>query len=490
MEETKQSKLYPTGKGEMALWAAMLLVGLAMANFVLYGGLRLGFAITACASILLSWIYMARSGKPGSLYTRSVLVLCLLIAAAFGRSDDSVVKLVMVLFLIGGVNLALCQMAGQNRRAPGVFRSLLDAPRALFSFGVGKIAPAMSGVSSFFRTGGEASRRTGAILAGIAIALPVLAVLIPLLIFSDAAFEGLMDLLPDFEFEEAVATLFWGLPLFLVLYTRAVALRREESVPVPEKRGKGLHPFTVNTVLALICGVYLVYLFSQLAYFGGGFSGIVPEGYTTAQYARRGFFEMAWLCAINLAIMACSVSLASRQSPAGLTTRLLCLFLGLVTLFLVSASCAKMVLYIRSFGLTRARVLTMATILFLGAATVLVSVWLFLPKLQYMKAIVLIGLAIGACLIWADVDTQVAKYNVHAYQTGALETIDMDHLRRLGSGAMEYVAQLTDDADPAVAAEAKHILFTKWVYQAEDFRGYTYADQKAKEFLLSSSSLS
>ena len=149
-----------------------------------------------------------------------------------------------------------------------------------------------------------------------------------------------------------------------------------------------------------------------------------------------------------------------------------------------------MVLYIRCFGLTRARVLTMAAILFLGVTTVLVSVWLFVPRLPYMKAVVLIGLAIGAILIWTDVDTQVAKYNVHAYQSGALQTIDMDHLQGLGAGAMEYVAQLTDDADPDVAAEARDILFTKYVYQAEDFRGYTYVSQKARQFLLSPADIS
>ena len=52
---------------------------------------------------------------------------------------------------------------------------------------------------------------------------------------------------------------------------------------------------TLCVALGMISLVYVLYLVSQLAYFSGGFSGILPKGYTMAEYARRGFFEMAWL---------------------------------------------------------------------------------------------------------------------------------------------------------------------------------------------------
>ena len=475
-------KTYPTGKREMLFCVLILLTGLAMANFVMEGGLRLGFAIAAVISIVCSAWYLAASGHKGDWYTRSILVLCIIIATAFGYSSDGFVKAVLFCFLLVGVNLALCQMAGQNRRAAGGIRSLLDAPRALFALGCGKWSPAMKGIAAFFRTGGETSRKTGAILAGLAIAVPVLAIMIPLLMSSDAAFEGLMDLLPEFDLDELFTTVFWGSILFLILYTRGTALHHEPKNTAPERRGKGLHPFTVNTVLAMVCVLYVVYLFSQLAYFSGGFLGILPEGYSTAQYARRGFFEMAWLCAINLAIITFGISLASRKGPVFPVTKLLCLFIGLVTLFLVSASCAKMVLYIGTYGLTRMRVLTMTIIAFLALTTVMVSVWLFVPKLQYMKAVMLIGLAIGAGVIWMDVDTQVARYNVSAYLSGKLETIDTAHLGSLGDGALESIARLQEAEDPEVAKIAKDLVAYWYIEQPEDFRSWTYVNHNAQQY--------
>jgi len=226
--------------------------------------------------------------------------------------------------------------------------------------------------------------------------------------------------------------------------------------------------------------VYGVYLVSQLAYFVGGFAGLLPEDYTLAQYARRGFFEMAWLVAINLGLMTFGVGMV-RQSPR--STRFLCLFLGLVSEFLVAASVAKMVLYIGSYGLTRLRVLTMVIMVFLAITTALVSVWLFLPKLQYMKAVMLTALAIGAAVLWLDVDTQVANYNVKHYLSGDLMTVDVHYLTELGPGAVEALDALANCGDPYYSAWARIYLKEWYIAGASDFRELTYVNQKARDIL-------
>ena len=480
---TPHVKWLPAGNRELIFGLFAVLLGMFTANMVIFGGCRLGFAIGGCLCICWSWRYLRRSGWKGGGYANALLVLSLVITAGFAWSADGLVKAWMLLFLIVGVNLAFCLMAGRNRFDPGSAQSLMDAARTVFGFGIGHMDQACRGVGIAFRSGGELTRRSGAVLAGLVIAVPALAVVFPLLISSDAAFEGLIGLLPEFDLYEVFGTVVSGGLLGLFLYTRTLALGHGELPQEPDHRRKGLHPLTVNTALGAVCAVYLAYLVSQLAYFVGGFSGILPEGFTRAEYARRGFFEMTCLAAINLALMTFGMGKVRCDGRAPAATRGLCLFLGLVTEFLAASSAAKMVLYIGSFGLTRLRVLTMVIMLFLGITTAIVCLWLYLPKLQYMKAVLLLALAIGSAVMWLDVDTQVARYNVDHFLSGQLDSADIDHLATLGAGAVPEMERLATCDDPVIRNMAREYLENWYLPTGDDLRSLTVLEQRARQIL-------
>lgn len=477
---------FPTGKREAIFCLAILLLGLFLANSALFGGANLGFALARMGCTAAAAIYLFRSGCKGNWYYRTLLGLCFVILPGFARSDDGFVKFVMCCFLFVATNLALGGMAGKNLWNPAGIRSLTDPFRHFFSLGFGKLGYSFRGIRDAIREGDEGIRNSGAVLLGLAIAAPLLFVMVPLLMRADAAFEGLLDLLPDYDFQEIFATVIFGCGAACVLYTRSVGLVHAETEPqpVPGNR-KGLSPLTVNTALAAVCALYVVYLLSQLAYFVGGFSGILPEGYSLAEYARRGFFEMAWLCAINLSVMVFGISVTEKKDgKTPLMTRIACLFLGLVTLFFVFAAGAKMVLYIGTYGMTRLRVLTMVIMAFLGLTTAIVSIWLFLPKLPYMKIVVITAMVMGAAVLWADVDSVVAGYNVDAYLSGRLETVDVDHLSGLGTGAVPHLDRLAREAeDPMVREYAENVLRDWWIYTRHGLQAWNYTDHVAREIL-------
>ena len=303
--------------------------------------------------------------------------------------------------------------------------------------------------------------------------------LIFLLMRADAAFEGLMDMLPDTDWSEPVISLFFGVFAGWILYSRGVGLKYGEKNGKEGKRFRGFSAITVNILLGTVCLIYAVYLLSQLAYLGGGFAGILPDGYTLAEYARRGFFEMAWLSFINLGLMCLVMALVEKKTGVPALTKGLCLFLGLAALFLIAAASAKMLLYIGGYGLTRKRVLTEVFMLWLGVTTILVSVWLLKPRFPYMKGAVICALILGCVTFWGDVDTFVARYNVRAYQSGRLETIDMGHMGCLGDGALPYIKELTRDSDPEIASAAEDILENSYC-SISDFRSWTYTASAAR----------
>ncbi len=466
---------YPTGNRELLFGLYSAFAGLFLGNAIYYGGFRMGFALGAAAAIALGWAYLHRSGHTGDGYTRTVLALGILIALGFGWSCDGFVKFWMLLFLAAAINTAFCQMTGRNRFAAGSLRSLADGFRTAACFH--RIAPSCRGVASAFRSGNALTQRSGAVLAGLAIGLPMAAVVIPLLMFADAAFEGLMELLPDFDVAEILSTLILGGAITVYHYSRAVGLVHAQTPAPRPKTHNGIHVLTMDTALGAVCVVYALYLVSQLAYFFGGFAGILPEGYTAAEYARRGFFEMAWLCAINLGLMTFGVGLVRQEDRVPASTRALCLFLGLITEFLVAAGAAKMALYIGSFGLTRLRVLTMVIMVFLAITTGIVAAWLYFPKIQYMKVVMAAALVLGAAVLWADVDTQVAKYNVDAYLCGKHKTLDIHYLEELGPGSLEAVARLKGDGAYGGWAEL-HLRHYDVVF-GTDFRSMTVIANRA-----------
>ena len=474
--------VFPLGKKELLFTASVLLFSLLLCNCMIYAGADLGFALGMGGILISTGLYLRSCGHKPDGYTATLLILSLAIIAAFPRSADSSLKFWMVCVLLVVPSLAFCLMAGQNLRRPDGISSLLDSPRTLFALGFGRMAESGRGIAAACKTGGTIGKTGGAVALGLVITIPVIAILVPLLMSADAAFEGLLDLLPDFDWQEVFCTLLLGLSMGYVFYTRGAALQHLPKSEREQKQRKGLNAITVNTVLFAVAFVYAVYLVSQLAYFAGGFSGILPEGYTLAQYARRGFFEMGWLCAINLSVIALSVGLVSAREKAPLLTRMLCLFLGLVTLFLVAAASAKMFLYIGSYGLPRLRVLTEVFMLWLAATTVFLCIWLFRPRMPYMKLTLVLGLALCAGLMWVDVDSQVARYNVRAYQDGRMEMVDVDYLSGLGYGAVPYIEELVHCGDPETAAEAKTALMYYGVPDY-DIRGWNWAKAKAKPIL-------
>lgn len=472
----------PVGMGEFILAAAMLVLGIAQANFIFTGGLQLGYAITAPLLILCAAGYLIRRGHRLTWYSAELLVFSAVIALGFARSNDGLMGFYMFLFQLVGTNLGLCLLAGQNRRDPGSAGSLLDAPRALFRMGAGRMLSAGRGLVWGIKDSGTAGRRFGAVGVGVLVALPILAVMISQLISADAAFEGLLNLLPEADGAVIVNSFVWGAALAWLLYSRAVALHDSPKPKAAAAKEKKISTLTVNTVLTAVCLVYVVYLLSQLAYLSGGLSGILPEEYTMAEYARRGFFEMFRLCLINLSLICVSVWLVRKETGISLYTRLCGTFLGLVTLFLVATASAKMFMYIGSYGLTWSRTVTEVVMLWMALTTVVVVLWLFLPKIPYMKVAVFSAMLIGAAMMWVDVDTVVARYNVEAYRSGKLESVDVDYLDNLSASAVPYIYRLTTDSDPEVAEQAKLALSRK-NYKIEDFRSWNYAKAKALELL-------
>lgn len=475
---------------------AALLCAMGAANCLIWGGINIGLALFMTAYMGITWRYlMPREEKP-STYAMTVIAFTMAISLSFLRNGDGALKCLLLLLVLGAYPLGVSILSGRNRRDPNVVGSILDAGNAVFirGFGDGPVA-----ISSLMKNRGEGRRGSiWSVVKGLLLAVPVLLVLLVLLRSADAAFERLLELLPDINLGEIIVTLIFGSILSMPLLGMGISLAHEPKKESQPRERRGAAPATVNTVLVCICVVYVLYLLSQTAYFFNGFGGLLPQGYTMAEYARRGFFEMAVICAINLGIIGACMILVAKENGLPSLTRSLCIFIGAVTLVLIGSAMSKMILYIGSYGLTYLRVLTSLFMLWLALAVLLVGVSLFKP-VKFMKTLVIAALAIAAVVSWAGLDTLVAKFNVDSYLSGNLYTVDVDYLEDLGAAGVPYLAKLLDCPDQDVAWEANSALVrtARWGYgcirdytgkliweqQNNDIREWNISDSRAEQII-------
>lgn len=465
---------FPAGRRELVFAPFTGILCLFLANCVLLGGFNLGFTLSFCSLAICGLIYLGRK-LLWSAWGVFHLICVLALAGLQSYSNDGTVKFIALCAMLYGWYQALALLTGNTTHSQGDLRSLGSAATIAFSHSFRELGGNLRGLVLIETATGVQRRKVGAIAAGLALSFPVLLVVVPLLVASDAAFEGLMEKVVFFDLQSVIFTLFFGLLLFLPVYSRSLTLRRQTTMPAKSEEAYSgrASAMTLNTILITVSVFYLLYLLSQLAYFFSGFSGILPEGFTSAEYARRGFFEMCILCAINLGLLGLFLALVRRkEGRIPLSTRLLSHFVCLFCLVLVCVSVSKMSVYISTYGLTRLRVLTTIFDLCVATSIVCVALWLLWPRFPYMKVVV-VSLFLAVILTgWLDVDTQVARYNTQSYQSGKLETIDLETLSHLSSGSTASLVSLLEDENPEIVDEVQCILARRvwkiYTWQTED----------------------
>ena len=201
--------------------------------------------------------------------------------------------------------------------AGDLFNALLRLPFCQF----GALPRAVSGLR---RVGdvkgaegaGKQKKRAGllspAVLVGGLLTLLLLPPVLLLLAGADAGFERALSwIFEQVQLSPAVfLRVFFSIPVSLYffglfsgaryrLHTGPTASQRRAK---REERGRlGLAAAAIPT--GALLAVYLLFLIAQLPYFFSAFAGLLPSGFTYAEYARRGFFELIAVAAINLGLL-------------------------------------------------------------------------------------------------------------------------------------------------------------------------------------------
>lgn len=283
------------------------------------------------------------------------------------------------------------------------------------------------------------------ILIGVAIAIPFLFVVLNLLISADAQFEKLVNNLPNlFSFQteyvfRIIIILIYGFGFFgfmqVLLQKNVQIVKKEGTFKLFQMDG-----IITLTVLLLLDLVYILFVAVQFKYF---FSGTLDDGFTYAEYARRGFFELLFVTLINLTVTTGVITFTKCvQGKLKIAIRFFLSILVLSSCVLLISAFMRMSMYEDAYGFTFTRVLVNSFMIFLLVifAYTLVKIWLDRLSLFHFYFIAALIYYAGMNII--NFDQIVVERNIARYETTG--KIDIHYLNHFSSTGILGLIELYD----------------------------------------------
>lgn len=296
------------------------------------------------------------------------------------------------------------------------------------------------------------------LLIGVGITIPLFVIIFMLLTSADAVFRDMASqLFADINMGDFVIMAFMFIFATMASYCLVVnASKKEIKEEISDcRKWEPLIGIPVASVLSLL---YLVFSGIQIVYlFMGNMQ--LPEGYTYAEYAREGFFQLLAVSIINLVIVLIGLYYfkPSKVLKAILTIMSLCTFI------MIASSAMRMVIYIQYYYLTFLRILVLwglavLTLIFVGVIACIAKE--SFPLFRY-SLMVFTCLYIG--LSFSHPDYWIAKVNLESTK----ETRS-DFFKGEAYDDYRFLGELSADAAPVMVKWIAEEGFNTNVYFGND----------------------
>ncbi len=431
------------------IWGIALATALAFDYLFWKHGPGISFFVFVALCLTAGVVSAALSGARPNIRS-AALIPCILIAAAitFLRSEPFTVVCGAALTLVLMIILVYSYRGGK-----WPFYGLVDHILAVFRLGASAVLhpallPAAKPAPGTAAPGAAWRRWLPPVLRGLVLALPVILLLTALLASADPVFgrmvNNLLNInqLPEYIFR--LTYILVGTYLLVGVFLFAILSSGEEGIPSPEH--SRLSPFIgfIEAVVVLGCVslLFAVFVIVQFRYFFGGVENITAEGFTYAEYARRGFGELLAVALISLLLFLGLGSLTRKEDPLRrkVFSALGAILVAMVSIILVSAY-RRLLLYESAYGFTGLRLYTQVFMIWLGILLIGVAGLEIAGRIRWFSLAMLVA-AFGFALSLAglNVDGSIVRWNgARALEGGRL---DADYLDSLSADAVPALLDL------------------------------------------------
>ena len=469
----KEAPVY--GKAEVILSALVFVFSVIYVRYIVFFTTGLISSLLYFAIITTGVLYLRAKDFSFSGFNIALTVILYLFSAVFTITDNGFIKFLNAVFLFAaGAYLVYSVCAGKRdveRYLPyAMKKSMADYP-------LNKMDCQLSILGNSLKNS-DACSNIKKVIVGLLITIPLTMIVGSLLMAADDGLNSLFtSIFSDIDDEEVfiwITDILVALPCSLYLFGMFYrnAFRKDISVLTDEDceyrlmQKRKVSNLIFHTAAAPVLILYVMFFISQTSYFLSAFMGRLPDGFSYAEYARKGFFELCWIVVINLGIMIV-MNVYSKKCGNEKTTALkvyniiFCIF----TLILLATVLSKMGMYMGAYGLTVLRVHTTWFMLLCAYVFLLIFIKQFRPDMHMAKHITVGFTIMFAFLCFSRTEYLIVKYN-SAYGKVTAENIDSSGIKGM--------------SDDGLLAAVEEGLMS--AHDAQEISGYRH-DERATDIL-------
>lgn len=444
-------------------------------NYFLFGKIPgLGYTLFVVAIVIgaatVSWIAQKPLSRPAWWYA----LLSVVFAAGVSLRASDELTFMNVVLSISLLLLAVSESIGNRVRMFSLERYVQLARLPLYFLG---------NIGRFFSTwlkrrNGEHHSTSKAVIRGVLLSLPLLVLFVVLFSSADFVFHRYVKDIVDINISPetlirtllviAVTCVFIGAFWFV-----CTSLRRQGGSSQVSAKPSAIGRIETLILLGSINVLFLLFIIVQLAYLFGGQNNIAHQGFTYAEYARRGFFELIVVAVISwLVVWTLDKALANNHEGTRRVARLMSLVLAAQVFVIMASAFMRLVLYEQAYGFTTQRFYSHAFVVWLAVVFVLLLYKLFVSRREDALAfsmLVSVLVFAGAVNVF-NPDAFIAKQNMSRYaETGK---IDIFYLDQLSPDSVPAIMPILDAKNPATAKATANRLYWKQYHMEQSKSGW------------------
>lgn len=305
------------------------------------------------------------------------------------------------------------------------------------------------------------------IFRGILITIPFVAVLAILLSSADLVFEKHLKDLIDVDI-----SLDSVLQVFIVLFVTSVFIgayyfiltRNSKNIVFPIRQtlkdtGK-LSTIELSILFGSINLLFMLFIIVQLTYLFGGVNNITDQGFTYAEYARKGFFELIAVALISFYLIWFSdEAILDQNNKKPLVHKILTGILVVFVQLIMISAFKRLSLYEDAFGFTALRLYSHFFTVWLGVVFAFLLYKILINKRDerfFLKVAILSYVFLFTINIM-NPDQFIARKNIERYlSTGK---IDIAYLSNISNDAVPFLTKFINVKNKDVEKRVGYILY-------------------------------